>query len=162
LCGLTGQSFSVAVRELDEMVIIARSTPSDKNRTLTAHGTHLGARLSLYATSTGRVWLSQLGVAELREELGRLSLHRLTPQTLTAKTDLQRVLRQIRKQDYALVREEHELGIQALAVPVRDMRGRLQAALNVVVSTKEFPGEDWVRVYLPYLQEVSQEWMAQI
>jgi IclR family transcriptional regulator, pca regulon regulatory protein len=160
LSALTGQSFSVAVREIDEVVIVARSSPSDKGRTLTAHGTHLGARLSLYATSTGRIWLSQLSQAELREQLARLNLHRLTPQTLTSKAELQKVLREVRKQDYAFVSEEHELGVQALAVPVRDMKGRLHAALNVVVSTQEFPNRDWVRVYLPYLQEVAREWMA--
>lgn len=159
---LTGQSFSVAVRDMDEMVIVSRSSPSDKGRTLTAHGTHLGARLSLYATSTGRIWLSQMSAAELREQLSRLSLYRLTPQTLTSRVELQKVLREVRKQDYAFVSEEHELGIAALAVPVRDMKGRLQAALNVVVSRQEFPTNEWVRVYLPYLQEVAQEWMPQV
>lgn len=162
LSAMTGQSFSVAVRDHDEVVIVARSVAQGQERSLVAHGTHLGARLSLTATSTGRVWLASLPPAQCDALLQTLPLIRLTPSTLTSRAELLKSLRQVRKQDYAHVAQEHELGVQALAVPVRDMRGSLHAALNVVVSAGQFKDDGWVRVYLAYLREVAQEWMPLI
>ena len=40
----------------------------------------------------------------------------------------------VRQQDYCLAREEHELGVHAIAVPLRNPLGHTLAALNVVLS----------------------------
>ena len=41
---------------------------------------------------------------------------------------------EVRRADYAVAIEEHELGVHALAVPLRNMQGQTVAALNVVAS----------------------------
>ena len=41
---------------------------------------------------------------------------------------------QVRAQDFCIANEEHELGVFALAVPLRDLRGRTVAAINVVAG----------------------------
>ncbi len=47
--------------------------------------------------------------------------------------------------------EEHELGVQALAVPLRDMQGRTVAALNVVLSGTRYQEDALRRDMLPLL-----------
>ncbi len=53
---------------------------------------------------------------------------------------LRQRIAQARKDDFCFASEEHELGVQALAVPLRDMQGRTVAALNVVLSGGRYRG----------------------
>lgn len=63
----------------------------------------------------------------------------------------------MRKDDYCFASEEHELGVQALAVPLRDMQGRTVAALNVVLSGTRYQEETLQREMLPLLFEAARE-----
>jgi IclR family transcriptional regulator, pca regulon regulatory protein len=159
LSALTGQSFSVAVRDENEAVIIARSSGMNKERPLTAHGLHLGARLSLTATSTGRVLLAASSEPQWLQWRSSAQLMRYTPKTITDWAQFEANIEAVRQSDFAWVAEEHELGVQALAVPVRNLLGQTVAALNMVSSMKGAGTEHVVTVYLPYLQEAAREWM---
>ena len=59
LAAQTREPLSAVVRDGDEVVIVARSASVGGQR-LMAYGLHLGARLPLHATSTGRVLLAAL------------------------------------------------------------------------------------------------------
>ncbi len=136
LAAQTPRSFSVAVLDGSEVVIIGRSgfewrPAGDGGRSmarLMAYGLHLGARLPAHATSTGRVMLAALPKAELAQWIkARLvggSLPRLTPHTVTDPRQFKAVIDAVRSQDHCVAREEHELGVHALAVPLRTCRGR--------------------------------------
>lgn len=156
LAARTGLSFSCAVRDGDFVVIVARSAVRESGDRLLAHGVHLGSRLPAHATSTGRVLLAALPEAELRQWLANTDLQRLTAHTAHAPAALTALLDTVREQDHCLAIEEHELGVQALAVPLRDMRGRVLAALNVVTATNRMtPGELEQRM-LGLLQEAAR------
>lgn len=177
LAALSGDSFSVAVLEGDSVVIVARSVltagdqgprdwlPSSLGERLrkaqdvrwTAHGLHLGARLPAHATSTGRVLLSSLPAADLRAWLTGRALPRLTPHTVTDQKGLRRLLTDVRRQDWCLASEEHELGVHAVAVPLRNMAGQTVAALNGVVSTERLKAGAVPRELLPLLQAAAVE-----
>ncbi|WP_295541268.1 IclR family transcriptional regulator C-terminal domain-containing protein, partial [uncultured Pseudacidovorax sp.] len=73
---------------------------------------------------------------------------------------LRRRLAQVRREDFALASEEHELGVQALAVPLRDMQGRTVAALNLVISGSLRAPEPLVRAMLPLMTEAARELRA--
>jgi IclR family pca regulon transcriptional regulator len=49
------------------------------------------------------------------------------------------------------------LGVQALAVPLRDMQGHTVAALNVVLSGTRYQEETLQREMLPLLFEAARE-----
>ncbi len=177
LAAYTGDSFSVAVLEGDSVVIVARSvlTASDPSRSgwlssslghpmrqsqdvrWTAHGLHLGARLPVHATSTGRVLLASLPTAELAAWLKGRLLSRLTPYTITDHKGLRRLLSEVRRQDWCLASEEHELGVHAVAVPLRNMAGQTVAALNAVVSTARLQSGAVQAELLPLLQNTALE-----
>ena len=63
----------------------------------------------------------------------------------------------MRNQDYCLARDEHELGIHALAVPLRNMQGRTLAALNVVGTPDALTDTAVQRKWLPLLLEAARE-----
>lgn len=77
-----------------------------------------GSDIVLHATASGKAWLSTLPEDEAAALLRSRGLETATPRT---ETDLGRVLEQIavaRQIGYAVVHEEMELGISAIAAPV--------------------------------------------
>lgn len=163
------ESFSVAVLDGDEIVIIGRSgfewksssDPKAAPARVLAYGLHLGARLPAHATSTGRVLLAAKGKSEfsawLKAKTEHGSLARLTLHTTTDPRKLRALVEQVRLDDYCLASEEHELGVHALAVPLRDMQGRTVAALNVVSSPQRLRVDVLQRELLPLLLDAARE-----
>ena len=122
-----------------------------------AYGLHLGARLPAHPTSTGRVLLAALPTAEFTQWLQGCMLQRLTPHTVTQRSALRKVVAQVRRDDFCLAVEEHELGVHALAVPLRNLQGHTVAALNVVASPQQMQAQTLQRDMLPLLQEAARE-----
>jgi IclR family pca regulon transcriptional regulator len=163
------ESFSVAVLDGDEIVIIGRSgfewKPSGDTKAaparVLAYGLHLGARLPAHATSTGRILLAAKTKSEFsawlkaKAETGNLA--RLTLHTTTDPRKLKALVEQVRLDDFCLASEEHELGVHALAVPLRDMQGRTVAALNVVSSPQRLRVEVLQKELLPLLLDAARE-----
>lgn len=147
------ESFSAAVLDGDEVVIIARSGPT---RVL-AYGLHLGARLPAWATSTGRVLLAALPRPALAAWMKGRELPRLTPHTVTQPRALREVLDAVRRQDWCLASQEHEIGVHALAVPLRDLQGRTIAALNMIASPQRVDLDAMRQQMLPLLQDAARE-----
>ena len=122
-----------------------------------AYGLHLGARLPLHATSTGRVLLAALPEAAFNAWIEGRELRRLTPRTVVDATALRAVIESVRAVDLALASEEHEVGVHALAVPLRNMRGETVAALNVVASRQDLSPTALQRDFLPQMLEAAQD-----
>lgn len=148
----TLESFSAVVRDGDEVVIVARSGTA---RVL-AYGLHMGARLPAHATSTGRVLLAAEPKAAFNLWMKGRSLPRLTAQTVTDVRRFRALIDAVRSADYCIAIEEHELGVHALAVPLRNMQGKTVAALNVVASPARLGAEAMRRELLPAMLEAAR------
>lgn len=163
LASATQLSFSAAVLDGDEVVIVARSGVYGGSTHSSAYGLHLGARLPAHVTSTGRMLLAGLDKAALDAWLAGRTLPRLTPHSLTQPTALRCALAQARRQDWCLASEEHELGVHALAVPLRNMQGHTVAALNVVVAgSRESAEQRLQQEMLALLLGAARELRAQL
>lgn len=152
----TGESFSAVVRDGDEVVIVARSG----TLRMLAYGLHLGARLPAHATSTGRVLLAAEPRAVFNAWMKGRQLPRLTSHTQTEPRAFRALVDAARRADYAVAIEEHELGVHALAVPLRNMQGQTVAALNVVASPGRLGRDAMERELLPLLLEAARELRA--
>ena len=152
LAGMTGESFSAVVLDGDHAVIVARSGSAQL-----AYGLHLGARLPAHATSTGRVLLAAKGRAEFNAWMKGRELARLTGHTVADARAFRALVEQVRAQDFCAASEEHELGVHAVAVPLRDMEGRTVAALNVVTTRQRLDLRTLQKEYLPLLQGAADE-----
>lgn len=152
LAGATAASYSAVVLEGEHVVIVARSGTA-----LQAYGLHLGARLPAHATSTGRVLLAARSRADFAAWMKGRELARLTAHTTVEARQFRAVIDQVRQQDYCVASEEHELGVHAVAVPLRNMDGRTVAALNVVTTRERIEPRTLQRDLLPLLLEAARE-----
>lgn len=89
----------------------------------------IGQRTPLHATSSGKVLLAYLPVEE-RKRLASLPLDSYTENTVTDPERLLGELETVAAQGYAACFEELELGLHAVAVPVRGHRGEVVAAMS--------------------------------
>ncbi|MEO8188489.1 MAG: IclR family transcriptional regulator [Burkholderiaceae bacterium] len=90
-----------------------------------------GSRVPLHCTASGKLLLSDLPPAQVRRLLGPGPLARYTDRTITSVAALERELAKIRASDVGTDVGEYLLGSVCLAVPVRDPRGRMCAAVAV-------------------------------
>ena len=156
LAAQTGESFSAVVLDGDQGVIVARS---GSTRVL-AYGMHLGARLPAHATSTGRVLLAAQGKSAFNAWMKGRALPRLTAHTTVDPAKFRALIEQVRTRDHCFASEEHELGVNALAVPLRNMQGQTVAALNVVAAPQRVDGPRMERDFLPLLLDAARELRA--
>ena len=157
----TALSFSVTVLDEHEVVPVAKSVPQQNEANkLIPLGTHLGNRLPAYATSTGKLLLSQLSEEELNDWLDRYPLKRLTPFTVTDRTEFLKTIKEIQKSDYCISIEEHELGVIAIAVPILDMQGNQMAALNCIGISSRITESYLIQNTLPLLKQTAHNLRA--
>lgn len=88
-----------------------------------------------FCTGVGKAMLAHLDPGALNAALERQAFHRFTATTLTTPDALRAELETIRRDGYAMDREEHELGIICIAVPILSDTGRVLGALSVTTST---------------------------
>ncbi len=153
LAAQTGESFSAVVLDGEQVVIIARSGTFR----LLAYGLHLGARLPAHATSTGRVLLAAKSRRDFADWMRGRELPRLTAHTVVEARPFRALIAQVRAQDWCVASEEHELGVHALAVPLRNLEGRTVAALNIVAPPQRLEPRAMQKDLLPLLQDAARE-----
>ncbi|MQY36587.1 HTH-type transcriptional repressor AllR [Streptomyces sp. RB17] len=108
-----------------------------------AVGTHnwVGQLTPVHATSSGKILLACLPATERAEVLAASGLQKLTPHTLTARTKLEKDLTEARERGYAVTLEELEVGLHAMAAPIRAHHGEVVAALSASGPAYRFTAE---------------------
>jgi len=148
------ESCSMAILDGDEILYIARSSTRDRIMSIDLG---LGSRLPAHCTSMGRVLLAGLPADELRAYLARVRLIAYTNRTVTSTAKLEQVIDGVRRNGYAIVDQELEIGLRSLAIPVRDHVGRSAAAINVGVQASRVPTSDLEARVLPELRAAAHE-----
>lgn len=148
----THESSSMSVLDGRDIVYVAR-VPTSRIMTVAIN---VGTRFPAYATSMGRVLLAGLPEDKLEAYLAGVHLDQLTERTVTSAEDLRAVLDEVRREGYALVDQELEAGLRSLAVPVRDKRGRVIAAVNISSHVSRLSREKATREFLPLLLEAAE------
>lgn len=125
------ESISLAVLDGDDSLFIARAEAPR----IVSTGVRIGARLPAYCSATGRVLLSGLSDAQIDDYLARISPVSRTPKTLVAKEDIRRAIMTARKEGMGVSNQELELGMRAIAVPVRGVPGGVAAAISLSAAS---------------------------
>jgi IclR family transcriptional regulator, pca regulon regulatory protein len=141
------ESSSVSVLDTGDVVYVAR-VPTSRIMTVAIS---VGTRFPAYATSMGRVLLAGLPDEELEKYLGEVKLERLTTRTVGSVAALRAELSRVRAQGWAIVDQEPEEGLRAVAAPIRDRTGRTVAAVNISAHASRTPVESVRRDLLPPL-----------
>jgi IclR family pca regulon transcriptional regulator len=144
---------SVALGVLDDtdMVYVAR-VPSKR---LTAVSVNVGKRFPAHATSMGRVLLAGQPKDWLDEYFATTKFTPLTPETTCDPTELRELVERAGRDGWALVDQELEVGLRAIAVPIHD-DGDVVAAVNVSVHADRNDGEIVAREMVPKLQNAAR------
>lgn len=147
------ESFSVATLDGDDIVYIARSSVSR----VMAVDLHIGSRLPAFCTSMGRVLLAYLPQDQLEQHLARVVLTPFTPRTVNSIEKLRLILRNVRRNGYALCDQEYEVGLRSLAVPVSAPNGRVIATVNLSGNAPRMPMLDMQTKFLQPLRGAAAE-----
>jgi DNA-binding IclR family transcriptional regulator len=96
----------------------------------------IGRITPLHCTSSGKALIAWLDAAELKvlDDPERFTAH-----TLTGRDALETELELVRERGYAVVVEEYETGLNAVAAPIRDQTGGVAAALSLSGPSYRLP-----------------------
>ena len=145
------ESCSAAILADQDVVYMARVA----GERIISISLHVGTRLPAYCTSMGRVLLSGLPEEELEAFLARAPITARTARTITDRGIVAERVAAARRDGYALVDEELEIGLRSIAVPVRDRAGRIVAAINVPTQSARCDVETMKRDFLPVLRSAA-------
>mgnify|MGYP002261238380 CR=1 FL=1 len=115
------------------------------------------SRLPAFCTSMGRVLLANLPPEDLQSSLASIKFTRHTERTVGTKDALLEMLDQVRRDGYAMVDQELELGLRSMAVPIWNLTGRVVAAVNVGAHAQRVSAQEMQKNFLPHLQAAAQE-----
>lgn len=91
----------------------------------------VGGLTPLHATSSGKVFLAALPADERRRILDEVGLSARTPRTITDREVLEKQLIDVAHNGYAETREELEIGLNAIAVPVYNHVGAVVGSVSI-------------------------------
>ncbi|WAL49457.1 IclR family transcriptional regulator domain-containing protein [Rhodococcus pyridinivorans] len=115
-----------------------------------------GSRLPAHRTATGRVLLAALPEAELNRHLDFSAPQDPHPAPAhDERSRLERELDIIRRQGWAFADQVLDVGVQALAVPLRSRTGRVVGALTVSMYQTHESARTLVPRFLPPLLETA-------
>jgi IclR family KDG regulon transcriptional repressor len=122
----TAESVNLVLLREGQAVYVAQVS----SRATLRHDLEVGRRAPAHCTAAGKVLLAHNPDA-VDAVVRTRGLPALTERSIVSPDELQRHLRQVAAQGYALDEEEHEPGACCVAAPVRDSAGRVVAALSV-------------------------------
>jgi IclR family transcriptional regulator, pca regulon regulatory protein len=146
------KSASLAVLEDGFAVFVARA----EVRELVSATVRLGSRLPAHTSSNGRILLAALDDKALEQELQNLrpALGAKGPLARDKAMVKRRVL-EARVAGYSTSDEELEYGVRTLAVPVRDTRGHVHAAMSISAFAHQITIKALIDKHLPLLKAAA-------
>lgn len=114
----------------------------------------VGGRFPAYVSASGQVLLAyqpESTVAALIKQ----GLRAYTPRTMTKGDELQRQLRQIRLQGYALNEGQYRDDVGGFGAPVRDTTGMVIGALGISIPMSRFPSRNAAKEIIELLTDIT-------
>jgi DNA-binding IclR family transcriptional regulator len=127
----TRESCQVGVLDGHDVVYVDRLESPQTLRLFT----ETGRRVPAHCTSSGKILLAHLDPVALGEILATMPLTALTPRTITDRAALSDELARVRRRGWSEAVEEREVGVASIAVPIRDVRDEVAAALSIGAPT---------------------------
>ncbi|NPB06651.1 MAG: IclR family transcriptional regulator [Aquificae bacterium] len=152
-----GENVYLTTRVAYEVLYIAKSEVERKVRILSRYG----RVLPLYASASGKIYLSHFDPRELEDYLKTVKWVRHTRNTKTLN-ELLNELKKIKKDGYAVNLEEYEEEVVSSAAPVYDSTGAVRYTVTLVApSYRVKPAELQGRVK-ELLKEAARELSAKL
>ncbi len=150
----TGETVHLAILDHDSILYVI----THESKQALRMGSKVGTRAPVHSTAVGKVLLaSQLG-----EEIERIvarGLPQSTPGTIVDAKALRRELALVKAQGYAVDDEESEIGLRAIAAPIRNYSGEVVAAISIAGPVHRMTKKallSWLRELVEAAEAVSQ------
>ena len=153
----TGEATILSVRDGHHHLTVNKVDGPQTFRVTSDPG-HLGA---LHTTSVGKALVAFAEDAERQRLVEELELEPLTEFSITDREAFRAEIEQVRRRGYAVMDEENELGMRAVAVPVFNAQGFAFASLATAVPVFRLSLEELVAL-VPALQEAAAELSARL
>jgi IclR family pca regulon transcriptional regulator len=153
-----GEATSVAVLDDGAVVYVARAA----TRRIMAVTLGVGSRLPAYCTALGRVLLCTLPPELAAHELSKFERVAHTRFTVTSRRRLEEILAEARTEGFAVNDQELEIGLRAIAVPVRNVVGATVAAMNVSAQASRVTRRELIDNALPLLRAAAERLGSQL
>ena len=130
----TGETVNFSSREDDHAILIYKLEPTTGMLRTRAY---IGQHMPLYCSAMGKLYMAfgQEDYVRHYWENHQDEIRQLTCNTITGLPAMYDELAQIRECKMAMDREENELGVSCVAVPVFDIHGRVPYAISISLST---------------------------
>lgn len=153
----TGEATILSVRDGNHHLTVNKVDGPQTFRVTSDPG-HLGA---LHTTSVGKALVAFADDATRSQLVEDLELEPLTEFSITDREAFRAEIELVRKRGYALMDEENELGMRAVAVPVFNSQGHAFATLATAVPVFRMSVEALVAL-VPLLQAAAAELSARL
>lgn len=147
-----GEATSVAVLDDGAVVYVARAA----TRRIMAVTLGVGSRLPAYCTALGRALLAGMPPEQAAQELAKFELVAHTRFTVTSRRRIEEILAEARVEGFAVNDQELEIGLRAIAVPIRNVVGTTVAAMNVSAQASRVTRRELLEKSLPLLKAAAE------
>jgi IclR family transcriptional regulator, pca regulon regulatory protein len=145
------ESSSISVLDGHDIVYVAR-VPTKRIMTVAIS---VGTRFPAHATSMGRVLLAGMSPDDLDKYLNEDDFETFTARTVTDPDRLREIVREVRRQGYAITDQELEEGLRSIAAPIHGSGGAVIAAVNLSGHASRVSLAAMRAVLLPALLETA-------
>jgi len=148
----TKESVNLTVQDGDHVVYLDQVR---SDHSMLQLFTKPGARVPLYCTGVGKLFLSRWSLREVEQYLARTPLIPHTPHTLVDRQKLMEEMERVRRQRYSVDNEEMEQGVRCVAALVMDHQGKPAGAVSISgVAMRIEPKK--MKAFVKSLQACSQ------
>lgn len=155
-----GETVNFSKRESDHAIMIYKLEPTMGMMRTRAY---IGQYLQLYCSAMGKLYLAYESDPDYLQYYWQSHqdvIQQLTRYTITECKEMIKELCDIREEGFAMDREENELGVCCLAVPIFNHLGKVEYAISVSTSIhrlNEYTKADFLRELLDTATGISKE-----
>lgn len=116
----------------------------------------VGSRLPMHCSGLGKVLLAHKTPAEVKWIINKQGMRRMTSRTITDPVKLERELRKIRAQGYAIDDREIMENLRCIAAPIHDKDGSVKYAVSVSGLSDVMHGDHLEKIRTMLLQTADK------
>ena len=98
--------------------------------------TVLGQKMAYHAAASGKVAIAHFTQPQMEKHLAQAPFYAFTEKTLTSPDEVLRDIELTRRNGYAMEREEIDVGVSAVSVPIYDAEGTLVGTISISAQTE--------------------------
>ncbi|MBW4094292.1 MAG: IclR family transcriptional regulator, partial [Acidobacteria bacterium] len=153
----TSEATILSVRDGERYLTVSKVDGPQTFRVTSDPG-HLGL---LHTTSVGKALVAFAAEQDRTRLVEELELTALTDRSITGRAAFREEIERVRSQGYAVMDEENEVGMRAVAVPVLNSQGVAFASVAIAAPIFRLSIEQMV-AYVPLLKSAAAELAAKL